>query len=185
MLRLRFQATIILRHLTAITALVLIASCNQTTPMVASSPPPQGSASGVKTQASSAYSQFPDIPIPAGAKMDVEKTLVFGSEPWFGQLALTTSSSPGLMFDFFRGNLSDHQWQELTSVRAPTSILTYMRESRVLAIAIQSATLGGSDITITVSPRGGTSERNTKVINSGGDGKGDLMPLPVVTKVQQ
>ncbi len=45
-------------------------------------------------------------------------------------------------------------WQEVTSVRAPTSILTYDQDDRVLAIAIQAATLLGSEITITMSPKG-------------------------------
>jgi len=165
------RGTRLLHGMTTVLLLSSIAACNQTTPMVVTSNTP---GSNSQTPAASAFNQFPDIPVPAGAEMNVDKTLVFGSEPWFGQLALSTSSNPGIIFDFFRNNLPEHKWQEVTSVRAPTSILTYMREDRVLAIAIQGSTLSGSDITITVSPRG-----VTKTPGQGAAPAGDLMPIPV------
>jgi hypothetical protein len=174
MIRLERRDTRIARCFAYIALLYGLSACNQTTPMVATASTPTGTSSGTSSQPASAFRQFPDIPIPAGAKMDVEKTLVFGSAPWFGQLALKASSDPGIMFDFFRNNLAGHNWQEVTSVRAPTSILTYMSDTRVLAIAIQSATLGGSDITVTVSPRG-----QNKIPSSGSRAveKNDLMPI--------
>jgi len=160
------------RRIAVFTILAGVAGCNQTTPMIASSNLPADNRSSVAR--TSAFSQFPDIPVPAGAKMIVDKTLVFGSEPWFGQLALNTTSGPGPMFDFFRQNLPDHQWEEVTSVRAPTSILTYLRDNRVLAIAIQGSTLGGSDVTITVSPRGASRTSSQGLVR-----QRDLMPVPV------
>ena len=165
--KLGWRHTRISRGMTALLLASGLSACNQTTPMVATSNAPSGTNS--QTSASSAFSQFPDIPIPAGAKMNVDRTLVFGSDPWFGQLALTASSNAGLMFDFFRNNLAQHKWQEVTSVRAPTSILTYMQDDRVLAISIQGSTLGGSEMTITVSPRG---------TNKAPAPKGDLMQVP-------
>ncbi len=166
--RFDWQNIRILRDITAVLLVSSLTACNQTTPMVATSNAPSGT--NPQTTPTSAFSQFPDIPVPAGAKMNVDRTLVFGSDPWFGQLALNASSNAGLMFDFFRSNLGQHKWQEVTSVRAPTSILTYMQDDRVLAISIQGSTLGGSDITITVSPRGA---------NKAPTQKGDLMPVPV------
>ena len=102
----------------------------------------------------SPFNQFPNIPIPVGSKINVDKTLVFGSKPWYGQLVFKSSGNINQLFDFYRENLPQYGWQEVTSVRAPTSILTYSSPERVLAIAIQSATLTGSDITVTASPRG-------------------------------
>lgn len=174
MIRLDRQDAITIRRLAVIALLYGLSACNQTTPMVATATTPTGTTSASSSQTASGFRQFPDIPIPAGAKMDVEKTLVFGSDPWFGQLALTASSDPGIMFDFFRSNLTEHNWQEVTSVRAPTSILTYMSDSRVLAIAIQSATLGGSNITVTVSPRGQNKSLNSR---STAVERNDLMPI--------
>ena len=130
---------------------IVLAGCSQTASIMPSS---NAAGQSGETAGKAAFSQFPDLPIPAGSKINVDKTLVFGSKPWFGQLALNASGSANAMFDFYREHLSGYGWQEITSVRAPTSILTYANDERVLAIAIRSATITGSEVTITVSPRG-------------------------------
>ncbi|MAH84699.1 MAG: hypothetical protein CBB68_10245 [Rhodospirillaceae bacterium TMED8] len=143
-----FQARFVLLT----TGILAISSCDKTAPMISTSPGDNGE-SATSTRIA-AYRQFPDIPVPTGATINMEKTLVLGTNPWFGQLAISTATSTNGMFDFYRENLRAYGWQEITAVRAPTSILTYATPDRVLAIAIQSGTLVGSDITITVSPRG-------------------------------
>ena len=97
---------------------------------------------------------FPDIPIPDGAEMIVDRTLVVGTDNWFGQLALSAPHGAASMFDFYRNRLPQFSWSEITSVRAPVSVLTYERDDRILQMQIKGTTLGGSEITITVSPRG-------------------------------
>lgn len=97
---------------------------------------------------------FPDLPIPQGAKMNLDRTLVVGTEDWFGQLVLEASGNAFQMFDFYRNGLTKFGWSEITSVRAPVSVLTYEREQRVLQMQIKGGSLSGSMITITVSPRG-------------------------------
>lgn len=100
------------------------------------------------------FAQFPDLPVPADARLTVEKTLVFGGiNAWFGQLALTSSSAPFENFNFYKQELPRYNWQEVTSIRAPTSVLTYTREDRVLAIQIRPSTFWGSELVLTVSPR--------------------------------
>jgi len=134
--------------------LILISACAQTTSILSTQPVSKGQQS---QKAQSSFTQFPDIPVPGGAQLVVDKTLVFGTKPWFGQLTIQSPSSPAAMFDFYRNGLPGYQWQEITSVRAPISILTYMREDRVMAISLRSETLGGTEITLTVSPKGNTS----------------------------
>jgi len=169
-------ATPSLRIITMIT-LFGLSACNQSAPMMQTSGGTSAGSSGTASIAkSSGFTQFPDIPIPAGAEMNVEKTLVFGSKPWFGRLTLNADGNVGSMFDFFRSNLVNHQWQEITSVRAKTSILTHMQENRVLTIAIQGSTLGGSEIMITVSPKG-SPQTLPKPGVSPGVTQGDLMPI--------
>ena len=103
-----------------------------------------------------AFNRFPDIPVPSGAKMDVKRTIVFGGgESWFGQLGLDTTHDANAMFDFYKQELPGFGWQEITSVRALVSVLTYERQGRVLSIQLEEATLSGSKATLTVSPRGG------------------------------
>jgi hypothetical protein len=159
---------IMIKFTVLISGIFMLAACANTAPIMSNS----GSASspgGGKTSVS-AFSQFPDIPIPSGTKINMEKTLVFGTKPWYGQLALESSGNANRLFDFYRENLSQYGWQEVTSVRAPTSILTYATGDRVLAIAIQSGTIMGSNVTVTVSPRGQPQPQQSP---------GGVMPAPV------
>ncbi len=105
-------------------------------------------------QTVSGFTTFPDLPMAGGGEIDVDKTLIFGAgESWFGRLVINSSNDSGQMFDFFRNNLPGFGWREITSVRAAASVLTYSREQRIATIQIQSRTLRGSEISITVSPR--------------------------------
>ncbi len=101
------------------------------------------------------FTRFPDIPLPSGADINVEKTLIFGSgESWFGRLVLSTSHGTFAMFDFFKQKLPEFGWREITSVRAATSVLTFSRRNRIATIQIVGRRLGGTESTITVSPQG-------------------------------
>lgn len=103
---------------------------------------------------SAAFSQFPDLPAPSGADMDVDNTLVFGGgEEWFGQIALSAPHTTNSMYDFYKRNLPSYNWAEITSVRAPVSVMTHGRAGRVLSIQISEKTLAGSYVVLTVSPR--------------------------------
>ena len=101
------------------------------------------------------FSQFSDIPIPAGAVMNLDRSLVFGGrEAWIGRLVLTTASNAGDMFDFFKQRTAQFGWEEITTVRSAVSILTFIRGERVLTVQIAPKTISGANVNITVSPRG-------------------------------
>lgn len=99
--------------------------------------------------------QFTDVYVPPGAKLYVERTMIFGDAPWYGQLALGVSTDPYALFEQYRRDMTGLGWQEMTSIRAPTSVITFSRDDRVATVQIQGARIRGSEITITVSPRGG------------------------------
>lgn len=101
----------------------------------------------------SSQTQFGDIPVPRGRKINVDKTVVVGSQVWFGQLTYDTSHGAAAMFDFYGRELPNYGWRKITSVRAQTSFMTYDRENRVMTIAIRENRIRGSEVTITVSPR--------------------------------
>ena len=134
-------------------ATVLLAACAQgigvtpsttnTTPGQATAPPPS-------------FAQFRDIPIPTGAKMVVDRTLVLGpQESWLGRLVLDSNHTPTAMFDFYKQRTPEFGWQEVTSVRSAVSVLTYTRGQRVMTLQIRPKTIAGSELDITLSPRGG------------------------------
>ena len=101
------------------------------------------------------FSQFPDIPIPPGAEMNLDRTVILGApESWVGRLTLETAQSPSKLFDFFKHRTIEFGWQEVTSVRSATSYLTYTQTDRVLSIQITGRTLRGSEAILTVAPKG-------------------------------
>lgn len=116
----------------------------------------QAGPSGGTAVPSTELASVPDIPVPEGTKMDVNRTLLFGGNPWYGQLTLLSNYPPHVLFDFYRKHLPAYGWRELTSVRAPTSVLTFDKDDRVLGLQISGGGALSSTTTIlTVSPRGG------------------------------
>ena len=100
------------------------------------------------------FSQFQDIPIPIGAEMDLDRTVILGArERWIGRLTLETSHNSIKLFNFFKKSTPEFGWQEITSIRSATSVLTYSQTTRVLTIQIIAKTLQGSEVVMTVSPR--------------------------------
>jgi len=132
---------------------------------------PAGQASGQAGAQATAtpqksFNRFPDIPVPSGANMDMARTIVFGGgEGWYGQLGLDTGHGQNEMFDFYKQELPSFAWTEITSVRAPVSVLTYERQGRVISIQLEKGTLGGTKVTLTISPRGGAAPATNNMNN--------------------
>lgn len=95
-----------------------------------------------------------DIPIPAGAKMDTENSLIMGAQDrWLGRIVIKTDISPTQTYNHFYNGMSAFGWGSVTAVQARISTLTYLRGERVASIQIEPSTLGGATVSITVSPR--------------------------------
>ena len=120
------------------------------------------------------YRQFSDIPFPAGASINADKTTVVGSTPWYGQLVLESAARPDLLFDFYDTKVESYRWQKIASVRSETSILTFLKNNRVLSISIKEKHLRGSNVLITASPLS-----NTQTQPQTSNDESDLMPVPV------
>jgi hypothetical protein len=98
--------------------------------------------------------QFTDIPIPAGASMNLERSLILGpADNWIGRLVFTASLGPQQMFEFYGREMPGFGWQEVTRVRARINIMTFTRGGRATTVQIMRTTLGGSEVDLTVSPQ--------------------------------
>jgi len=100
--------------------------------------------------------QYSDIPVPKGRKINVDKTVVVGTDVWYGQLTYDTNHSSESMFAFYTRELPNYGWRKITSAQAHTSILAYNRGNRVMTMAITPNRIRGSEVMITVSPKEGT-----------------------------
>jgi hypothetical protein len=101
------------------------------------------------------FTQFKDIPVPSGASMNTERSLITGTQDaWIGRLVFTSFSNSTEMFDFYKNNATGFNWEEMASVRSKVSVLTYTRAERVMTVQIQDRWLWGSEVEVTVTPRG-------------------------------
>ena len=116
---------------------------------------PESSKGDGKAPNQISFSRFPDLPMPVKAELNMTKTLVFGTnDEWIGRIEISSSHTPNSIFDFYKQEMAGFEWQEITSVRSDSSVMTFTRFNRVATIQIASGTLGGSKVTITVSPKG-------------------------------
>lgn len=99
------------------------------------------------------FAKFKDIPIPDGAVMDMENTVIFGSDDdWFGRLAINPRLSHAETFDFFRFEMPNLSWKEITNVRSTSSVLSYEKDQRVVTIQISNS-YGQTLCLINMSPK--------------------------------
>ena len=97
--------------------------------------------------------KFKDIPIPDGSVMDMNNTVIFGSDDeWFGKLSLIPNLSHAETFDFFRYEMPNLNWKEITNVRSTSSVLSYEKENRVVTIQITKS-YGKTLCSVNMSPK--------------------------------
>ncbi len=142
------------------------------------------------------FAQFTDIPIPPKNSIDLDRTLVFGSDrDWIGRISLSSSLAVSEIYDFYKREMPKLGWTELTSVRSATSVLTYQQDNRVATIQVASGRFGlGSNIDFWMNPRsgGGASafapsgsfgnSSSTSPRGSAGGGPIDSSPLPATRR---
>lgn len=134
----------------AVTWTAMAAGCGPSAPLAPSSRPDQ-----TGSPSSPSFAQFSDIPVPSGAEMNLERSLVLGDrDSWIGRLAMTVPGGGGRVYDFYFSEMPKFGWAPITSVRAETSVLAFSRGDRVATIQIRERTIGGADVSLTVSPRG-------------------------------
>ena len=99
------------------------------------------------------FAKFKDIPIPDGSVMDMNNTVIFGSDDeWFGRLSLIPNLSHAEAFDFFRYEMPNLNWKEITNVRSTSSVLSYEKENRVVTIQITNS-YGKTLCAVNMSPK--------------------------------
>jgi hypothetical protein len=134
---------------------------------------PSMSGNGVPQIVEPAFAQFQDIPIPKGAKMNMERTLILGeNDSWIGRLVIDSQAPKIKLFDFFKYRAGQFGWQEITSVRSTISVLAYSKAKRVMTIQIKSHPIIGTQVDITMSPKG-----TKPITNRGFSSDGAIIPM--------
>jgi len=135
---------------------VLFVACGQTARLTPTTSPDQSP--GGKGARSEPFAQFKDIPIPGGAKMDMERTIILGSQQaWTGRVYLQVENTANKLFEFYKMEMPGFGWRQVTSVRSNISVLTYELDTRVATIQILTKNIRGAVVIVTMSPKGGGS----------------------------
>ena len=100
-----------------------------------------------------AFANFPDIPFPQSAYLDLNETKALGSgENWIGSVAYSAHYNASRVFDFYVSEMPKLRWLEVAVVRTRISQMTYFRDNRALQILIESDGDNKSRVTITAIP---------------------------------
>lgn len=108
-----------------------------------SPPPPEATASQLAG----------DFPLPPGAKVRPQDTLVMGTgNRWTGRIGMEVAGDAQNAFTYFRDNLPRAGWALNSSSFSKLSVLTFNKADRVATVQIQASTFGGNQVSITVTP---------------------------------
>jgi hypothetical protein len=112
------------------------------------------SSSTSSAKSTSAYQPVSDVPIPAGTKINTDKSVILGQgDKWFGRMVLVTDRPSTQAYTYYQEQMPTFGWEQVTAVQGKTSILTFTRGERAATLEINPGTLSGSEVAITVSPR--------------------------------
>jgi hypothetical protein len=132
--------------LAALFATVPLAGCGSSTRLPATA---QGDA------AQAEFTLVTDIPIPSGASMDNERSLILSDrDRWTGRVVMKTLfKSAGEITGFYQSQMPNYGWEPVMSVTTGTSVLSYVRGDRAATVQIEERTLMGAVVSVTVAPK--------------------------------
>ena len=100
-----------------------------------------------------AFANFPDMPFPNQAYVDLEETKALGSgHNWIGSIVYSAPYTPSAVFDFYVSEMPKLGWIEVATVRARVSHMTYIKERRAVQILIEMDSSDSSMVTVTAIP---------------------------------
>ncbi|MGH8743755.1 MAG: hypothetical protein ACREUY_05690 [Burkholderiales bacterium] len=100
------------------------------------------------------FQPLTDIPIPSGAKLDADKSLILGpADHWMGRAVLKMGLEANEVTVFYQNQMASYGWELVTLAQGKVTNMTFARADRIASIQIESGTFGGSQATIIMSPR--------------------------------
>ena len=140
----------------SVTAALALGACSSMPGSSDGSSSSSSSSTTSKSAAAPAYQPVSDVPIPAGTKINTEKSLIFGqADKWLGRMVLVMDRNSTQAYTYYLEQMPTFGWEQVSAVQGKTSTLIFTRGDRAANIEIVPSTFSGSEVSITVSPRQG------------------------------
>lgn len=100
------------------------------------------------------FSLLTDIPIPSGATMDNERSLILGDKDrWTGRVVMKLWKSAPAANVFYQSQMPAFGWEPIMAATSGVSVMAYVRGDRAATVQIESSAMWGSTVSVIVGQR--------------------------------
>ena len=103
------------------------------------------------------FNLLTDIPIPSGATMDNERSLILGDKDrWTGRVVMKLWKSAPDANQFYQSQMPAFGWEPIMAATSGISVMAYVRGDRAATVQIESSAMWGSTVSVIVGHRAAT-----------------------------
>lgn len=103
------------------------------------------------------FALLTDIPIPSGATMDNERSLILGDKDrWTGRVVMKLWKTAPEATAFYQQQMPAFGWEPIMAATSGISVMTYIRAERAATVQVETGSMWGSTVRVTVAPRANT-----------------------------
>ncbi len=102
-----------------------------------------------------------DVPIPQGAVLDNDRSLVLGrGSNWTGRLVFRVNRPTSAIFSLYQSEMPQFGWQSISVIQDEVGILQYVMGGRFVTVRVSGSGLRGSRVSILMAPRSDNSTQS-------------------------
>lgn len=100
------------------------------------------------------FTLLTDIPIPSGATMDNDRSLILGDKDrWTGRVVMKLWKGAAEANQFYQAQMPAFGWEPIMAATSGVSVMAYVRGDRAATVQIESNPMWGSTVWVTVGQR--------------------------------
>ncbi|MCR6630521.1 MAG: hypothetical protein NVV74_10990 [Magnetospirillum sp.] len=103
------------------------------------------------------FNLLTDIPIPSGATMDNDRSLILGEKDrWTGRVVMKLWKGAAEANQFYQAQMPAFGWEAIMAATSGVSVMAYVRGDRAATVQIESNSMWGSTVSVIVGQRHAT-----------------------------
>jgi hypothetical protein len=104
-------------------------------------------------EAATLLKAFPDIPVPANHKVDLERSMIFTSpSQTVGKLTTEGPGDVDTIYRFYQKEMQTQGWNLVNAFQSATSSMYFAKPGRFVAVIIEADGRNASRVTLNVGP---------------------------------